>query len=252
MTEETATTVETGEGAAKATPQTSEETKQTPFVVGANSVYPDVASLFEGAKQKEAFIETLKAEKRQLEEQLKALTNINKFQEDIKKMEDNNTVTQVTQPTSEITEAKVMELAQKALQEQQVKAAQEANMTMVNGTLQKVFGAEADNKLDAKCKELGITKDIAMGLAKDSPKAFLKMLGLDAPVSVTMDDILAKGRTVDTGVQPQGAPKTGLEAMLANPKLAKDRTYLQGLFKEGMKDPSKIMMSDTEWAPIGG
>ena len=251
MTEETATTVETGEGAATVTSQTSEETKQTPFVVGANSVYPDVASLFEGAKQKEAFIETLKAEKRQLEEQLKALTNINKFQEDIKKMEDNNTVTQVTQPTSEITEAKVKELAQAALLEQQTKMLQENNLKEVNSTLQKVFGAEADNKLDAKCKELGISKEIAMGLAKDSPKALLKMLGLDAPAMVSVDDILAKGRIADTTTAPQ-APKTGVEALIANPALAKDRTYLQGLFKEGMKDPSKILMADTEWAPIGG
>ena len=251
MTEETATTVETGEGAAKSPSPTSEEPKQTPFVVGANSVYPDVASLFEGAKQKEAFIETLKAEKRQLEEQLKALTNINKFQEDIKKMEDNNTVTQVTQPTSELTEAKVKELAQAALLEQQTKAAQEANLKEVNSTLQKVFGAEADNKLDAKCKELGISKDMAMGLAKDSPKALLKMLGLDAPAMVSVEDIISKGRTADTTTAPQ-APKTGLEAMIANPALAKDRTYLQGLFKEGMKDPSKILMADTEWAPIGG
>ena len=251
MTEETATTVETGEGAEQAPSPTSEETKQTPFVVGANSVYPDVASLFEGAKQKEAFIETLKAEKRQLEEQLKALTNINKFQEDIKKMEDNNTVTQVTQPTSELTEAKVQELALKALQEQQTKDAEEANMTQVNGTLQKVFGAEADNKLDAKCKELGISKEAAMGLAKTSPKAFLKMLGLDAPAMVSVEDILSKGRTADTTTAPQ-APKTGLEAMIANPALAKDRKYLQGLFNEGMKDPSKILMADTEWAPIGG
>lgn len=251
MTEETATTVETGEGAATVTSQTSEETKQTPFVVGANSVYPDVASLFEGAKQKEAFIETLKAEKRQLEEQLKALTNINKFQEDIKKMEDNNTVTQVTQPTSEITEAKVKELAQAALLEQQTKMLQENNLKEVNSTLQKVFGAEADNKLEAKCKELGISKEIAMGLAKDSPKALLKMLGLDAPAMVSVDDILAKGRIADTTTAPQ-APKTGVEALIANPALAKDRTYLQGLFKEGMKDPSKILMADTEWAPIGG
>lgn len=251
MTEETATTVETGEGAATVTSQTSEETKQTPFVVGANSVYPDVASLFEGAKQKEAFIETLKAEKRQLEEQLKALTNINKFQEDIKKMEDNNTVTQVTQPTSEITEAKVKELAQAALLEQQTKMLQENNLKEVNSTLQKVFGAEADNKLEAKCKELGISKEIAMGLAKDSPKALLKMLGLDAPAMVSVDDILAKGRIADTTTALQ-APKTGVEALIANPALAKDRTYLQGLFKEGMKDPSKILMADTEWAPIGG
>lgn len=250
MTEETATTVESGEGAEKAPSPTSEETKQTPFVVGANSVYPDVASLFEGAKQKEAFIETLKAEKRQLEEQLKALTNINKFQEDIKKMEDNNTVTQVTQPTSELTEAKVQELALKALQEQQAKEVKDQNRTLVQGTLQKVFGAEAENKLDAKCKELGISKEVGMKLAEDSPKAFLKMMGLDEPTQVTVDNLIARGHTTDAPTAPT-QPLSDIERLARDPKLAKDRTFLQGLFKEGMKDPSKILMADTEWAPIG-
>lgn len=250
MTEETATTVETGEGAEQAPSPTSEETKQTPFVVGANSVYPDVASLFEGAKQKEAFIETLKAEKRQLEEQLKALTNINKFQEDIKKMEDNNTVTQVTQPTSELTEAKVQELALKALQEQQAKEVKDQNRTLVQGTLQKVFGAEAENKLDAKCKELGISKEVGMKLAEDSPKAFLKMMGLDEPTQVTVDNLIARGHTTDSPTAPT-QPLSDIERLARDPKLAKDRTFLQGLFNEGMKDPSKILMADTEWAPIG-
>lgn len=249
MTDATATTVKPVEGTEEISKTT--ETTQQPFVVGANSVYPDVASLFEGAKQKEAFIETLKAEKRQLEEQLKALNNINKFKEDIKMMEDNTTITQVTQPTSEITEAKVQELALKALQEQQAKTAQEANIKTVEATLQKVFGAEADNKVEAKCKELGITKEFGMGIAKDSPKAFLKMLGLDEPATVSIESILSKGHTTDAGAMVSTQPKTNLERLIAEPGLAKNRQFLQGIFKEGMQNPEKVLMADTEWKPIG-
>lgn len=249
MTEETATTVETVGGTASPS-QTSEATQQ-PFVVGANSVYADVNALFEGAKQKEAFIETLKAEKKALEEQVKALSNINKFKEDLQKMEDNNTATQVTQPTSELTEAKVQELALKAMLEQQEKAKKEQNLADVQGTLQKVFGAEAEHKVEAKCKELGITKEFGMGLAKDSPKAFLKLLGLEEPAKVSVEDILSKGRIADTQGTSTAAPQNDMERLVKDPRLAKDQQFLQGLFKTGMKDPSQILMADTEWAPIG-
>lgn len=250
MTADTATTVETGEGTANP-PTTTQEIKQEPFVVGANSVYADVAALFEGAKQKEAFIETLKAEKKALEDQVKALTNINKFKEDVKKMEDNTTETQVTQQTSELTEAKVQELALKAMLEQQQKTAKEQNLATVQDTLQKVFGAEAEHKVEAKCKELGITKEFGMGLAKDSPKAFLKLLGLDEPAKVTMEDIISKGRLADTTPADQVAPRNDMERLVKDPRLAKDPKFLQGLFQTGMKDPSQILMAETEWAPIG-
>ena len=143
----TATTVEAGEGN-QAPVQTTTEPVE-PFIVGAKSVYKDVPSLLEGARQKEALIETLKAEKHQLEEQLKAITNLNKFQEELKKM-DTQQPTDVTQPTSQITEDKVQELALKVMQQQQAQAAKDANLAAVQETLTKVFGVEADNKVDAK------------------------------------------------------------------------------------------------------
>lgn len=243
-TANTATTVETGEGNQEPV-QTKTETVE-PFIVGANSVYKDVASLFEGAKQKEALIETLKAEKRELEERMKAITNLNKFQEDIVKME-NNTQTEVTQPTSQLTEEKVQELALKALQQQQAKQATEANLKTVNDTLTKVFGAEAENKLEAKCKELAVSKEFVMSIAKDSPKAFLKMMGLEDPVNISIDNLMSKGRLADTTISTADTQMSDMERLTKDPSLAHNKQFLQNLFKH----PETVLNADTEWKALG-
>ena len=249
-TADTATTVETGEGNQEPVQTTTAPAE--PFIVGANSVYKDVPSLLEGARQKEALIETLKAEKRELEARVKAITNLQQFQEDIKKMEQPQQPTEVTQPTSQLTEEKVQELALKALQQQQQQALKDGNLKTVTDTLQKVFGAEADNKVEAKCKELGITKEFGMSIAKDSPKAFLKMLGLEDPVMVSVDSLIGKGRIADATTSSQPAqPQSDIERLAHDSKLSRDRAFLQGLFKEGLKDPSKILNNYQEWTVPG-
>lgn len=243
-TANTATTVGTGEGSQEPA-QTGTETVQ-PFIVGANSVYKDVASLFEGAKQKEALIETLKAEKRELEERMKVLSNLNKFKEDMDKMEQLNQGSEVTQPTSQLTEEKVQELALKALQQQQAQQATEANLKQVNDTLAKVFGAEAENKIEAKCKELGITKEFGMGIAKDSPKAFLKMLGLEEPAMVSVESLMGHGRTAD--INPSTSqPMTNMEKLMKDPSLSRNKQFLQDLFKH----PEQVLATDTTWETLG-
>lgn len=245
-TANTATTVETGEGI-QAPVQTTTEPAQ-PFIVGANSVYKDVPSLLEGARQKEALIETLKAEKRELEARMQAITNLNKLQEDLTKME--NTTTQpaeVTQPTSQITEEKVQELALKAMQQQQQQQASEANLKMVKDTLEKVFGTDAENKLETKCKELGISKEFGMSIAKDSPKAFMKMLGLEDPVMVSVESLIGKGRMTDAAVSPAQQPLSDIERLAKDPSLSRNKQFLQELFKH----PERVLSTDTTWNGLG-
>lgn len=243
-TANTATTVGTGEGNQEPI-QTRTEPAE-PFIVGANSVYKDVASLFEGAKQKEALIETLKAEKRELEERMKAISNLNKFEEDLNKMD--TTQTEVTQPTSQLTEEKVQELALKALQQQQAQQTTESNLKTVNDTLAKIFGAEAENKLEAKCKELGISKEFGMSIAKDSPKAFLKMLGLEDPVMVSVDSLIGKGRITDISSSSQPTqPMSDIEKLAKDPSLSRNKQFLQDLFRH----PEKVLNADTTWNGLG-
>lgn len=247
-TANTATTVDTGEGTT-APVQTQTDSVQT-FIVGANSVYSGVDALYEGAKQKEAFIGTLKEEKRALEvqlqelqEQLRISNNINNFKEELNKMEQQPIV---TEPTSQLTEEKVQELALKALQQQQVNDQKEANLATAMETLNKVFGAEAENKLETKCKELGIPKEVGLSVAKDSPKAFLKMLGLDEPVQVSVDSLMSRGHNTQA-IPASAVSQDKLAQLQANPALARNTQYLQELFKEGLKNPATILNSYTPW-----
>lgn len=244
-TANTATTVGTGEGKQEPVQTTTQPAE--PFIVGANSVYKDVPSLLEGARQKEALIETLKAEKRELEERMKAITNLNKFQEDLHKMETNPTQPEVTTQTSQLTEEKVQELALKAMQQQQAQATKDANLATVNSTLQKVFGAEAENKLEAKCKELGISKEFGMSVAKDSPKAFLKMLGLEDPVMVSVESLMDHGRIADTTTASTNQPATNMERLMKDPSLSRNKQFLQDLFKH----PEQVLQADTTWEVLG-
>ena len=201
----------------------------------------------EGARQKEALIETLKAEKRELEERMKAITNLNKFQEDLHKMDTNPTQPEVTTQTSQLTEEKVQELALKAMQQQQAQATKDANLATVNSTLQKVFGAEAENKLEAKCKELGISKEFGMSVAKDSPKAFLKMLGLEDPVMVSVESLMDHGRIADTNTASTNQPATNMERLMKDPSLSRNKQFLQDLFKH----PEQVLQADTTWEVLG-
>lgn len=244
----TATTVETEEGKEGLVQTTT--TLQEPFIVGANSVYPDVASLFEGAKQKEAFIDTLKSEKKEqekmiaeLQQQVKALQNVNRFKEELKMTEQQPTV---IEPTSQLTEEKVQELALKTLQQQKEQEMKQSNMEKSMQVVSQAFGAEAENKLESKCKELGLSKDFVMSVAQSSPKAFLNMLGLEEPTQVSIDSLIAKGRTASVQ-QTQVQSDDWYTDLQKNPSKATNKGYLQSLFKEGLKNPEKILSSYQPW-----
>ena len=179
------------------------------------------------------------------EERMKAISNLNKFEEDLNKMD--TTQTEVTQPTSQLTEEKVQELALKALQQQQAQQATESNLKTVNDTLAKIFGAEAENKLEAKCKELGISKEFGMSIAKDSPKAFLKMLGLDEPAMVSVDSIIGKGHLTSAQTSQPTQPMSDIEKLAKDPSLSRNKQFLQELFKH----PEKVLYTDTTWNGLG-
>lgn len=247
-TANTATTVETEEG--NEAPAQTTTALQEPFIVGANSVYPDVASLFEGAKQKEAFIDTLKSEKREqeelikaLQEQVKALQNVNRYKEELNMTEQQPTV---IEPTSQLTEEKVQELALKTLQQQKEQEMKQNNMEKSMQIISQVFGADAENKLESKCKELGLSKDFVMSVAQSSPKAFLNMMGLEEPTQVSIDSLIAKGRSASVQ-QTQTQSDDWYSDLQKNPNKAINRGYLQNLFKEGLKNPEKILGSYQPW-----
>lgn len=60
---------------------------------------------------------------------------------------------------------------------------QDANLAFVREELTKNWGQDYVSRLKEKASELGVGEEFLQGLAKDQPKAFLKLLDAETPVS---------------------------------------------------------------------
>jgi uncharacterized protein with PIN domain len=99
------------------------------------------------------------------------------------------TVQALTQPNSNtstqapaITEETIANLVTKSLSKAQQEAVQKANLTEVVSVMQQKFGAEAETTFYTKAKELGMSVEEFNALAAKTPKAVLKLLGVDTSV----------------------------------------------------------------------
>lgn len=237
-----ATTVETTEGLTQTAGVTAPAIPQEPFIVGETSVYKDVASLLKGAQEKEKLIKTLLAENKEYKDQLARFTNIENFKEELQKMTEVQIQTPETVTTNPLSEEEIQKIAVQAMLKQQQESAQEANLAKAMETLAVTFGAEAENKLSIKAKELGMTPEAIKELAKTSPQAFNSLMGIEAPKQVSLDALRGYAHTVSQPTQPT----TGLlDEFRGNPNLVHDARYMGDLFEKAVRDPS--ILDDFEW-----
>lgn len=242
-TENTATTVVSVAEEGNTATTTTIESTQEPFVVGETSVYKDVPSLLKGAIEKEKVIGELKNENRELREALSRVNNINNFKEEFLKMTEANISNNGTENTSSISEEKIQEIALQAMQKQQQEAKAASNEAQAMQALQEAFGGEAENKLEMKSKELGMTPEALKELAKNSPQAFTTLMGVQAPKQVRFEDLAQYNRS--TPQASQTAAPSELQKLKENPKLYQDSKYMGDLFKKACQDPS--ILNDFEW-----
>lgn len=222
---------------------TTIESTQEPFIVGETSVYKDVASLYKGAIEKEKVIGELKSENKELREALSRVQNINNFKEEFLKMTEANISNNGTENTSSISEEKIQEIALQAMLKNQQEAKEASNVAQAMQAVEAAFGGEAENKIEMKSKELGMTKEALKELAKSSPQAFTSLMGVEAPKQVSFDDLAKYNRTV-AQTQASTAPSE-LQKLKENPRLYQDSKYMGDLFKKAYNDPS--ILKDFEW-----
>lgn len=140
------------------------------FVVGPHTVYKSVGELYEGAKQKESYISKLEAENAALQEEVAKAQNREQFKQDLERLT-TPTTRQETTDTTVDTETKLKELVNKALSDRD-EATRKAEMQK---TVEGVFGGEAEQKLEAKASELGMTVEQLKALPE---KAFFALVGI--------------------------------------------------------------------------
>lgn len=242
-TENTATTVGSVAEEGKEATTTTIGSTQEPFIVGETSVYKDVPSLLKGAIEKEKVIGELKNENKELREALERLNNISNFKEEFKKMTEENISNNGTENTSSISEEKIQEIALQAITRNQQETKEASNVAQAMQALEEVFGNEAENKIEMKSKELGMTKEALKELAKNSPQAFTTLMGVQTPKEVRFEDLAKYGRNTSPASAP--AQTSELQKLKDNPNLYQDAKYMGDLFNKACNDPS--ILTDFEW-----
>jgi len=100
-------------------------------------------------------------------------------------------------------EEKLASLVEKTLTDREVKATVKQNIDLVDNTLTEKYGAEANDIVAKKVKELGLTMSRMEELAAESPTAFMALLGEPAPtkINLTQGDVQSEA----VGQQSGGA-----------------------------------------------
>lgn len=218
----------------------TEDTKKTVFVVGEHSVYNSVEDLFEGAKQKEAYIAQLIKANKELQERYDSLEHTNnlvkelqEFRKDItEKGVDNmdNTNTTVDYDT-------MKEIALKAMQEQTEAQKAENNLNECLSAVSKL-GEDVELALKNKAGELGVGVEYLKDIAKTSPKAFKSLFGLK------QSDAIAPNFLQST---KQVSNESGNEAeeFFKNKQLSSSPRAIAAFMEKAMKDPS--ILDNVKW-----
>ena len=151
--------------------------------------YKTVADALNALRHSQEYISTLKQTKEELEQKLNELSvKASKVDElervvlELTTRKDDTTLNQ----SSSLTEEKVAELVTRTLTQAQQKQVQQDNITLVTETVKKTFGEKASEVFYGKAKELGLTVEEFNKLAAKTPKAVLKLVGIDGekpPVS---------------------------------------------------------------------
>lgn len=218
------------------TDNSNESVATTTFVVGEHSVYNSVDSLFEGAKQKEAYIQKLTADLKEANSKIEELSKNSNIVEQLKQIRENKMDTENTN-TSVLPEDAIKQIALNAMQD--YNKANEAENNLAN-CKRAVASTQADVELALKNKaqELGCTVEYLEDIARTSPKAFKSMFGIKESVSFDSVNFLQNSRHVNTEPSNNEA-----ETFFKNKNYSP--AAVAALYKKALENPS--MLDNVKW-----
>lgn len=148
--------------------------------------YKTVKDALVGLQHAQQFIDTLRTEKRTVEEELNTLrpvaTKVSELEKLVQRLTESNTPA-TSQAAQGLSEEDVATLVEKTLTRQQQVQVASANLGKVVEAVKKAHGEKAEEFFYTKAKELGMTNEQVNDLAARTPVAVLKLLGLDATPS---------------------------------------------------------------------
>lgn len=188
-------------------------------LVGEGKKFPSVEAALQGKLEADTFIEQLKNENKELRTLLGTTSGVEDRAATVQAIlaklggaSASNTAG--TAPASQrqsesgnqsakpVTEGDVRKLL---LEMEQAKKA-EGNLSVVEQAMLQKFGekAKADEAIKAKANELGVTDDVLKTLAASSPKAYLRMMGLDANGPVSGGSVTSRGSVNTEALRTDG------------------------------------------------
>lgn len=215
--------------------------------------YRTIQDALVALRHSQEYIPNLKNEKETLEQKLnEVLPKLNKVTE----LE--RTLTELTQKVNEpvvttqpagMTEEQVAALISTTLTKQQQAAIQQTNINTVSTSVKAKFGDKSEEVFYSKARELGLTNEEFNSLAAKTPKAVLKLLGIEdtvapvnsyQPVRVNTDGFTpAQDSNIGRNKKPAliGATSQDLLEESARAKKMVDELAEQGLSINDLTNP---------------
>lgn len=206
----------------------------TQFVVGEHTVYNSVEDLYEGAKQKEAFIQKLVEDLKEANTKIEELSKNSTIADQLKQIREHTENT-----TTPVSEEAIKQIALNAMQEEKRISQAESNLANCKQAVASING-DVDLALKNKAQELGCTVEYLENIAKTSPKAFKTMFGIKEQVSFADVNYLQSTRHVNT----ETANNEAQEFFKNNAKKA-DINQVTAFMKKAMEHPE--ILANVKW-----
>lgn len=218
------------------TENSNESVATTTFVVGEHSVYNSVDSLFEGAKQKEAYIQKLAADLKEANSKIEELSKNSNIVEQLKQIRENKMDTENTN-ASVLPEEAIKQIALNAMQDYNKANEAESNLANCKKAIASVQ-ADVELALKNKAQELNCSVEYLEDIARTSPKAFKSMFGIKDTVSFDSVNFLQNSRHVNTETSNNEA-ETFFKSKNYSP------AAVAAIYKKALENPS--MLDNIKW-----
>lgn len=209
----------------------------TTYVVGEHSVYKSVEDLFEGAKQKEQYIQKLLNDLKEANAKVEELSSKSNVVEQLKQIRENQMDTENT--NTPLPEEAIKQIALKAMQESNEASQAESNLANCKQAIASV-NSDVELALKNKAKELDCSVEYLESIAKSNPKAFKSMFGIKETMSFETINFLQSSRQATSS-----AASTVADSFFKSKEAMNSPTRIAEFMKKAVEDPS--ILANVKW-----
>jgi hypothetical protein len=145
--------------------------------------YKTVEDALKGLMHAQGFIQTLTAEKKTVEQELSALRpvaeQVTELRAVVERLTQPSTTTQQTVEVKGVSEEQVAKLVEATLSRAEQARVAKQNLEAVANAAKTVFGEKAEAEFYGRARELGMSQEEINAMAARTPKAALKLLGIE-------------------------------------------------------------------------